>query len=133
MLLKIISSQVVLCDHLAAIWFCYCWHYIASKRTPLAVRSLSVLDAPSYVFLSLCPGSHVLFAKLELSLERRQGAPVHAQFVLQALRLFVNETLARLSSNGGETLLRLCAGFGIPDHLIQAPIAFDWRCIGKEI
>ncbi|KAK9826635.1 hypothetical protein WJX74_007195 [Apatococcus lobatus] len=51
----------------------------------------------------------------------------------QAVRLFVNETLSRLSSNGGETLLRLCAGFGIPDHLIQAPIAFDWRCIGRDL
>ena len=26
-------------------------------------------------------------------------------------------------------LWELCNGFGIPDHCLQAPIAFDWRAI----
>lgn len=30
---------------------------------------------------------------------------------------------------GEGTLWQLCNGFGIPDHCLQAPIAFDWRLI----
>ena len=38
-----------------------------------------------------------------------------------------------LSEDGGLTLVKLCDGFGIPDHLLQAPIAFDWRLIGADV
>jgi len=24
----------------------------------------------------------------------------------------------------------MCEGFGVPDHLLQAPIAFNWQQIG---
>jgi acyl-CoA oxidase len=34
---------------------------------------------------------------------------------------------SQLASGGGAALLELCDGFGIPDHCIQAPIAFDWH------
>ncbi|MEW5319808.1 MAG: hypothetical protein WDW38_010934 [Sanguina aurantia] len=37
-----------------------------------------------------------------------------------------------LSSNSGALALKLCDGFGIPDHLIGAPIAFDWHGIGRD-
>ncbi len=50
-----------------------------------------------------------------------------------ALRLAVNDLCARLSANDGKTLLRLCDGFGIPDHLMSAPIARDWQQIGSGI
>ena len=30
---------------------------------------------------------------------------------------------------GNGVLWKLCNGFGIPDHCLQAPIAFDWRKI----
>ncbi|KAK9816668.1 hypothetical protein WJX72_003499 [[Myrmecia] bisecta] len=49
-----------------------------------------------------------------------------------ALRLRVNEVCRQLVSDGGKPALRLCAGFGIPDHLLQAPIAFDWTQIGSD-
>lgn len=32
-----------------------------------------------------------------------------------------------LMANGGSALRLLCDGFGIPDHCLQAPIAFDWK------
>jgi len=45
--------------------------------------------------------------------------------------LQVNDICKTLAADGGRVALELCAGFGIPEHLIQAPIASDWRSIGK--
>lgn len=46
------------------------------------------------------------------------------------LRKKVNALCADLVSNGGEQALALCDAFGIPDHLLQAPIALkDWRSL----
>lgn len=50
-----------------------------------------------------------------------------------ALRVAVNEGVAQLSANNGRTLLLLCDGFGLPEHLLPAPIAHDWRLIGSGI
>ena len=47
-----------------------------------------------------------------------------------AVRLAVNGTCAALSAQGGKPALLLCDGFGVPDHLLAAPIAFDWKAIG---
>jgi hypothetical protein len=44
-----------------------------------------------------------------------------------ALRNHVNAACRALAADGGRLAIRLCDGFGIPDHLLHAPIAFDWR------
>ena len=49
-----------------------------------------------------------------------------------AVRAAVNAACAVLSSDGGWAVLRLAESFGIPDHCLQAPIAFDWRQIGSQ-
>jgi acyl-CoA oxidase len=36
---------------------------------------------------------------------------------------------AKLNNGRGDAILGLCDGFNIPDHCLQAPIAFDWRAI----
>lgn len=48
-----------------------------------------------------------------------------------AIRIQVNGLCSKLAADDGRVALRLCEGFGIPDHLLQAPIAFDWRQIGS--
>lgn len=48
------------------------------------------------------------------------------------VRLAVNHVCAALSAHNGRAALLLCEGFGIPDHLILAPIAFDWKAIGSS-
>jgi acyl-CoA oxidase len=51
---------------------------------------------------------------------------------VSALRSRVNELCGALAADGGRAALDLCAGFGVPEHLIQAPIASDWRAIGAK-
>jgi acyl-CoA oxidase len=47
---------------------------------------------------------------------------------VKVLHSRVNELCRQLGAGGGRLALALCDGFGIPDHLIQAPIAIgDWR------
>ena len=47
---------------------------------------------------------------------------------VKVLQSRVNELCRKLGAGGGRLALALCDGFGIPDHLIQAPIAIgDWR------
>ncbi|KAK9909468.1 hypothetical protein WJX75_002711 [Coccomyxa subellipsoidea] len=50
-----------------------------------------------------------------------------------AVRAGVNAACAALSADGGWAALRLAEGFGIPDHCLEAPIAFDWRQIGSNV
>ncbi len=50
-----------------------------------------------------------------------------------AVRAAVNAACAALSADGGWAALRLAEGFGIPDHCLEAPIAFDWRQIGSNV
>lgn len=50
-----------------------------------------------------------------------------------ALRAAVNAQVRELAGGGAAgsaPILALVNGFGIPDHLLAAPIAFDWRQIG---
>lgn len=49
-----------------------------------------------------------------------------------AVRAQINRLCGQLSANSGKLALQLCEGFGIPDHLLQAPIAFDWQQIGTS-
>lgn len=46
---------------------------------------------------------------------------------LESLRQAINDLCAKVCGNDGERLVRYCAGFGIPEHLITAPIAKSWR------
>ncbi|KAL4448859.1 hypothetical protein ABPG77_007576 [Micractinium sp. CCAP 211/92] len=47
---------------------------------------------------------------------------------MKAVHARVNELCRQLAADGGALALALCAGFGIPPHLLQAPIAIgDWR------
>lgn len=47
----------------------------------------------------------------------------------QALRAAVNQMCGELAANKAALATKLCDGFGIPDHLLAAPIAFDWQKI----
>lgn len=47
-----------------------------------------------------------------------------------AVRLQINRLCAQLAADAGKLALVMCEGFGIPDHLLQAPIAFNWQQIG---
>lgn len=49
-----------------------------------------------------------------------------------AVRLAVNDLCRQLVADGGKTVWMLCDGFGIPDELLHAPIAFDWTIIGAS-
>ena len=46
------------------------------------------------------------------------------------VRRHVNAGCRSLAADKGRALRQLCDGFGIPDELIHAPIAKDWRTIG---
>mmetsp|Transcript_11803 Transcript_11803/g.32165 ORF Transcript_11803/g.32165 Transcript_11803/m.32165 type:complete len:632 (-) Transcript_11803:1268-3163(-) len=50
-----------------------------------------------------------------------------------SLRERVNGAFDILVADGGRLALGLCEAFGIPDHLLQAPIAFDWRRTGMHV
>eukprot|EP00195_Chlamydomonas_chlamydogama_P017223 CAMPEP_0202900654 /NCGR_PEP_ID=MMETSP1392-20130828/11964_1 /ASSEMBLY_ACC=CAM_ASM_000868 /TAXON_ID=225041 /ORGANISM="Chlamydomonas chlamydogama, Strain SAG 11-48b" /LENGTH=634 /DNA_ID=CAMNT_0049587091 /DNA_START=142 /DNA_END=2046 /DNA_ORIENTATION=+ len=56
------------------------------------------------------------------------GAPC-----LEALRGAIHRNYAVLSANNGKLALKLCDGFGIPEALMWAPIAKDWRAIGTSL
>ena len=47
-----------------------------------------------------------------------------------AVRLQINKLCTQLAADAGKLALLMCEGFGIPDHLLQAPIAFNWQQIG---
>lgn len=48
---------------------------------------------------------------------------------VQQLRAAMLALCKALVADGGRPVLALCDAFGIPDHCLQAPIAFDWRAI----
>lgn len=50
-----------------------------------------------------------------------------------ALRHSINVACKQLGSNGAVPALKLCEAFGIPDHLLAAPIAFNWRAMGESL
>lgn len=55
-------------------------------------------------------------------------AGAHAAVVRQQ----VNKLCGQLAADAGKLALLFCEGFGVPDHLLQAPIAFDWQQIGTS-
>eukprot|EP00775_Hariotina_reticulata_P009656 gene9656-9816_t len=48
---------------------------------------------------------------------------------MESVRAAINSACRQLGSNGAGAALRLCQAFAIPDHLLAAPIAFNWRGI----
>jgi acyl-CoA oxidase len=48
---------------------------------------------------------------------------------LALLRKKIHALCGTLIADGGRAALALCDGFGVPQHLLQAPIAQDWRGI----
>jgi hypothetical protein len=51
-----------------------------------------------------------------------------------ALRLAVNKACRQLGSGGlAAPALKLCEAFAIPEHLLAAPIAKNWREIGQTL
>jgi acyl-CoA oxidase len=67
--------------------------------------------------------------RLELNSGFYLGAGALDGAAVSSVREHVNAACALLGANKGALALRLCAGFGVPDHLIAAPIAQDWRRI----
>ena len=57
------------------------------------------------------------------------GAGALDSGAIRSVREHVNAACALLGAHKGALALRLCDGFGVPDHLIAAPIAQDWRRI----
>lgn len=49
---------------------------------------------------------------------------------MAALRAQINQLCGAFAADGARAALQLCDGFGIPEHLLWAPIASDWRKIG---
>lgn len=47
-----------------------------------------------------------------------------------ALRAAANGIYAQLCVDGGAPAIALADALGVPDHLLAAPAAFDWRAIG---
>lgn len=58
------------------------------------------------------------------------GGVVHGEGGVGGVREAVNGVCRALVMGGGgegKVVLAMCDGFGIPDHLLQAPIAFGWE------
>lgn len=51
---------------------------------------------------------------------------------MAALRAQINELCRAFAADGARAALALCDGFGVPEHLIGAPIASNWRTIGAN-
>eukprot|EP01023_Acetabularia_acetabulum_P007532 TRINITY_DN1327_c1_g2_i2.p1 TRINITY_DN1327_c1_g2~~TRINITY_DN1327_c1_g2_i2.p1 ORF type:complete len:625 (+),score=114.18 TRINITY_DN1327_c1_g2_i2:63-1937(+) len=48
---------------------------------------------------------------------------------LNFVRNRIHQIFGLMWQNNAELAKKLCDGFGLPDHLVQAPIAFNWRTI----
>lgn len=67
-------------------------------------------------------------SRLETGVECYLSAGALSGDAVKAVHARVNELCRQLGADGGALALALCAGFGIPPHLLQAPIAIgDWR------
>jgi acyl-CoA oxidase len=70
--------------------------------------------------------------RVERNLASYLAAGVLTGADVAALRAAVNKACRQLGGNGARAALVLCDAFGIPDHLLAAPIAFNWRTIGMN-
>ena len=84
--------------------------------------------------LCLLYGLHAVESHLTTYLEHGALRPQAAS----QLRLKINSLCGYFAADGASVALGLCDGFGIPDHLLQAPIAFSegagggWHDIGRS-
>jgi len=92
------------------------------RRAPSAAR-------PALTLLAALYGLSRVERALAFYLASGAFAPADAA----AVRAAVNAACGALSADGGWAALRLADGFGIPDHCLDAPIAFDWRQIGSDV
>lgn len=93
-------------------------HPQAAERAPAAQRPALALLAQLYGLTRV--ERSLAFHLASGSLSRADGV---------ALRAATHALYGQLTANGAALALKLCDGWGIPDHLLQAPIAFDWRKI----
>ena len=91
------------------------------QRAPASARPALQVLARLYGLTRVERSMAVLLANRALAPE---AAP--------AVRHAVNADCAALSASGGRPALQLCESFGIPDHLLLAPIAFNWMSIGSD-
>lgn len=67
-------------------------------------------------------------SRLEAGVECYLAAGALSGEAVKAVHARVNSLCRELGEGGGRLAVALCAGFGIPPHLLQAPIAVgDWR------
>ena len=90
-----------------------------AARAPAALR-------PALGLLCQLYGLH----RVEEGLETYLAAGALSGAAVAPLRAQVNTLCAVLAAEDGRLALQLCDGFGVPDHLLAAPIAAGWRSIG---
>ena len=95
---------------------CMTWLIKASKRAPPEARGL--LDKMVLLFGA---------SKVEKKIGFYMGCGLMSHDEGNAITEMVDNLCEDLCKNDARDALDLCSAFGIPDHLIQAPIAFDWR------
>lgn len=88
-----------------------------------AVGSAPQALQPSLTALAQLYGA----SKVETNLAFFLAQGVMGKAEAEASRAAVNGLCRLLSADDGRVALQLCDGFGIPDHLIAAPIAGNWR------
>jgi len=91
---------------------CMMWLMKAANRAPPAARPL--LDKMVLLF-----GAS--------KVEKKMGFYYACGLNVESVTNVVDRLCEDLCSNNARDALDSCAAFGIPDHLLQAPIAFDWR------
>ena len=131
--IRILYKVVAACvPHVMQNKFSLCWQY--GNRDPLpqfcskggaaiCVRALS--KAVYRIWCTACDISKIENHDVADSMHCN-GAGAHAV----AVRTHINKLCAQLAADAGKLALLMCEGFGIPDHLLQAPIAFNWQQIG---
>jgi acyl-CoA oxidase len=92
---------------------------------------LQAIDsAPAHYWEHLQTLAHIF--GINVLLENATFFYAHGVFEMrmdEMLRSQLLDAMAMLMADGGQPALQLCEGFDIPNHCLQAPIAFDWRRI----
>ena len=91
----------------------------AIARLDVSLRPALLMLATLFGIKSVLKGSAFFLGSGALTAEDLEG-----------LRTSLHEIYRTLSANGGRLALKLCDGFGIPEPMITAPIAKDWRQVG---
>lgn len=104
-----------------------------TERWCLGVMLQEVAAAPAAAKPGLAAMAQLFGAtRVERHLAHYLEAGVLTGADAAALRGSVNRACKQLGGGGAAPALALCQAFGIPDHLLAAPIAFNWRTIGMN-